>query len=1042
MSNPVALKETVAPVPSPQTESRQDDSLHKLRHAIEHGAHVLPSQGPINSFIHHNTLHAFEHLPFEEAVVKAGQTYGCQPFLSEARFHEELVRGRIRFDELRQVLREDLGSRADEPVPPTGTRFDLRLAMLQAPMRSGPTEELRWFMAETDAGRKVRPDAASTVRVRLIGETRRWVMRDLRGGNEAGHGGPTAQAARRAAAGLTGLIELFGESRIEDWSDETWEAFTVRALWRVCRHGVTGVPQFVSPPPAPARHRDLLLQATGDDSDLLVNEVLIPFCEVFVDQGISHWTLPDRDKGLLKAFNGVYGLRGGPPSPWRRDLPAEIVRQQKLGLTPLECIRDSLDLLGVPESEWEEFATATLLALPGWAGIINYLAQRPDRTRHVFPEEALFEYLAVRLVLERLALTHLARESLGYEGPLSELRDTLRARIGPPPVPSVEQRAFPVFQLAPLLGWTPEELLRLSEADWAKLVEEVEAFSNIERRRVLHLAYEHRFVTRSLDAVVVHARNPVPEPDTPRFQALFCLDEREESIRRHIEELAPDSQTFGIAGFYSVAMYYRGAADAHFWPLCPGVMSPTHWIAEKVEVDQQELNKFRKRTRKALGVLSHHVHVGSRGLTAAAVLTAAVGVLATVPMVARTLLPRTTARIRAAFGRLIRTPSRTVLQLERTDPTPGPSETGIGYTLDEMVAVGAQVLRDAGLTRTFARLVLTFGHGSSSVNNPHASAYDCGACGGARGGPNGRAIAQILNDPRVRKRLKEDRGIAVPDDTWFVGGMHNTSSDTLTVSDVDRIPPTHRAEFDAVRKVLEEACDRDAHERSRRFMSAPLTLPLPAARVHVEGRAEDMAQPRPECGHATNALCIVTRRSRNRGLYLDRRAFLTSYDPDQDDETGTVLAGVLAAAVPVCAGISLEYYFSYVDSPGYGCGSKLPQNIASLVGVMDGATSDLRTGLPWQMVEIHEPVRLVFVVETTPEKMLAIMDRNAMIGRLLRNKWSYLALLDPNSPTLLVYRDGGFHPYEPTVDHLPRAKSSVDWYRGWRDHLEFARIEP
>jgi hypothetical protein len=74
--------------------------------------------------------------------------------------------------------------------------------------------------------------------------------------------------------------------------------------------------------------------------------------------------------------------------------------------------------------------------------------------------------------------------------------------------------------------------------------------------------------------------------------------------------------------------------------------------------------------------------------------------------------------------------------------------------------------------------------------------------------------------------------------------------------------------------------------------------------------------------------------------------------------------------------------------------------------------------------------------------MLAIMDRNAMIGRLLRNKWSYLALLDPNSPTLLVYRDGGFHPYEPTVDHLPRAKSSVDWYRGWRDHLEFARIEP
>ena len=35
--------------------------------------------------------------------------------------------------------------------------------------------------------------------------------------------------------------------------------------------------------------------------------------------------------------------------------------------------------------------------------------------------------------------------------------------------------------------------------------------------------------------------------------------------------------------------------------------------------------------------------------------------------------------------------------------------------------------------------------------------------------------------------------------------------------------------------------------------------------------------------------------------------------------------------------------------------------IAGLLGVMDGAQSDLRTGLPWQMVEIHEPTRLAIV---------------------------------------------------------------------------------
>jgi uncharacterized protein YbcC (UPF0753/DUF2309 family) len=1010
-----------------------DPHLDHLRHAIEHAGHLLPSQGPITVFIHHNTLHAFEDLPFTEAVKKGAKVFGCHPYLTEDRYRAELRRGRIRFDELREVLREDLGERADEKLLKLGTRLELRLAMLQYPLRHGPTEELLWFVAETDALRRIRPGASAAVRGRLVAETRHWVMRDLRWRNV---GRPVGRAARGS---LAGLFERFGESGIENWGDDVWEAFTLQALWRVCCDGVAGVPSFCPPPPLPVRHRDLLLLASGADSDLPVNELLTRFCAAFLDQGLARWPLPHRNEGFARAFAALYGRPGGPPEPWLRGLAEELRPLAAGEVTPLVSIRRSLEALGVPAGEWDEYVAATLLALRGWAGMVRQIEEREDRVVRPIPPGSLVEFLAVRLTLDRLALADAARDVIGFTGPLRGLRDELRRRAEPPGPPGVEQRAFLVFQLAQVLGWTPEALDRLTPAEWSKLMEEVECFCTVERRRVFHLAYERRFNTRALDALALHARHPTPAPRDSRFQAMFCIDERAESLRRHLEEVAPDCVTFGIAGFYFVPMYYRGAADAHFVPLCPAVMRPTHWVTEEVVEDLEDLHQRRARTRRVLGAAAHRFHVGSRTFALGAFLTTAVGALASVPLAARTLFPRLTARLRGALGRLVSAPPVTRLRLERSAPTPGPGDGQVGFTLDEMTAVAERVLRDTGLTSGFARLVLTLGHGSTSMNNPHESAHDCGACGGARGGPNGRAVARMLNDPRVRERLRQ-RGLSVPPETVFVGGMHNTSSEQVTFADVDLIPGSHRSEFEAVRGLVEEACDRDAHERSRRFGSAPLTLTLAGARRHVEGRAEDLAQVRPEWGHATNALCVVGRRGRTRGLFLDRRAFLNSYDPTQDDAAGTTLEGILRAAVPVCAGISLEYYFSYVDNPGFGSGTKLPHNITALLGVMDGAASDLRTGLPWQMVEIHEPVRLLTVIETTPEVMRKVLDRNPGIARLVRNAWVYLALLDPHAPRITVYRDGSFIDYEPRAEELPRAASSVDWYRGWRDHLEFAEI--
>jgi uncharacterized protein YbcC (UPF0753/DUF2309 family) len=1030
---------------SSSTVDRADPSLGadstgaqgRLLQAIEHAAHLLPAQGPITVFIHHNTLHALEHLPFDEAVRRAAQIFGCQPYLSEDRYRRELSSGRIRFGELQEVLRDDLGTGANDAILDLCTRFELRLAMLQYPLLTGRTEELLWHVAEHQALRRVRREASSVVRDRLVAETRRWVMRELRGGNEQAE---RAAAQRRAPPSLAELLDRYGEQGIEGWSEPDWERFAVQALWRVCCDGVRHLPPFTHPPAKPVRHRDLLFEATGADPDLVVHDLLIRFCAAFLDQGLAGWALPGRAHGFYRAFCELYRQPAGPPDRWRRGLERELGRMVEQQIDPLSSIAESLEILGVCEEHWESYLSATFLALRGWGGMIRQIELRGDRVVQPAPAGSLVEFLAIRLLLDRFALAHAARESLDYRGALADLRETAERLLPAVWPPSVEQRAFKVFQLAQILGFAPDTLHRLSRAQWSTLVEEIETFSGVERRRVFHRAYEQRLHERALEAVALHAREGARRPQTPAFQAFFCLDEREESLRRHLEEVAPDVETFGAVGFYNAAIYYRGVADAHFTPLCPVVIRPQQWVSEEVDDDLGEEHRRRARTRKALGQASHQFHRGSRSLAVGALLTSSVGVLASAPLVARILFPRLAAEIRQIFHRFIQAPPRTRLQLERCDATAAPENGHIGLSIDEMSAAGERLLRDTGLTRGFAPLVLLHGHGSNSQNNPHNSAYMCGACGGAAGGPNARAAAQILNDERVRTRLAS-RGIDIPPNTRFVGGYHNTCNDSIVYYDLETLPEEHRERFAAARSATEEACERNAHERCRRFMSAPLTMSFREAHEHVQERAEDLAQTRPECGHATNALTIVGRRSRSRGLYLDRRAFLASYDPTQDDDDGATLAGILQAILPVCAGISLEYYFSYVDNKGFGCGTKLPHNVASLLGVMDGAASDLRTGLPWQMVEIHEPARHLFILESDPETVLGILGRHANIGRLFGNEWAALAVLHAETGEIWWFRQGEFVRFAPPANPLPRAAASVDWYRGWRDHLEFAEID-
>lgn len=1012
----------------------------ELVEIIDHAAHLLPAQGPITAFVHHNTLHAFEDLPFDEAVVEGGNVFGCHPYLPEDRYRSELARGRILPEDIEAALIEDLGDRGDDLLGFLGTRFHLQMAMLEHPLPTGPAAELRWVIAESGALRAFRVESARPTRDRVVADTRHWIMRDLRNGTRSSQLDDATQEL------LDRLFQQFNKSRIEHWVDATWEEFTLHALWYTCKRGVGRADVEQRMHRLPIRHRDLLVDLVGQDADNLVHNLLIPYCAAFLDQGFAAWELPNRNEGFYQAFIKLYGRSYGPFDRWSKELRRELKRHSNDRIGPLESIAESLALLGVSKEERADYITATLLALRGYAGMIWQLESRGDRVAHPVPEGSLTEFLAIRLILDRVTTAFVAKESLSYSGPLDELRDYLRQRLPQHEIASPDQRAFLVFELAQIVGWPPQLLHRLSDAEWTLLVRELNEFSGLQRRRIYHLAFERRYRLQTLDAVAVHRRRQVSRGkdteatrnSTASFQIVCCLDEREESFRRHLEEIAPDCETFGAAGFFSIAMYYRGAADAHYTPLCPVIIKPQHYVIEDVVYTYERAERRSRSRRRAIGTVTHQAHLGSRTF-AGGWLAAVFGSIASIPLVMRILFPRVTARLRHVFGGFVRLPTLTKLQLERSEPEPGPEPGHVGYSVAEMAVIVERLLRDIGLTRHFSRLVFICGHGSSSMNNPHEAAHDCGACGGGRGGPNARAFAQMANDPRVRE-LVDQNGLPIPSDTVFLGAYHNTCDDSVSYYDLDRLPSSHRNAFQQADRAIDDARKRSAHERCRRFESAELNLSTDMALKHVEGRAEDLSQVRPEYGHATNALCFVGHRSWSRELFLDRRAFLQSYDAAQDDSAHSILTRILQAVIPVCAGINLEYYFSYVDPTGYGCGTKLPHNITSLVGVMNGAASDLRPGLPWQMVEIHEPVRLLFVIETDPEVILQIMAANENIDRLIRGQWVQVATLDPKSSEIQLFRNDRFVPYRPATDELPIADSSIAWYRGWRDHLGFASI--
>lgn len=948
---------------------------------VDEAARLLPTQAPLPAFVHHNTLHAFAHLPFDEAVAEAAEVLGGEPYLSEEEFAALRATGKITSEDLAAVT-ADAG---DDPVVPGGpTRRDFLRLRLGHPVEVPEGAALDWLLEETAARTRLDPGVPPARLARLA------------------HDAARALPGAGAAAARQELLAL---------------------LWD--RLAAVAPPAAAGAPPA-VRRRDQLRERTGVDTDEIVHPLLIRFCAAYLDQGVAHWPMPGREAGLLTAFRDLYGGPARATPRALRALPPLLARQRAQDWSAERTVDWALDALGVPPAGRRAAVEATLLSLRGWAGMVRQLERRPVDAPVAAPPARLVDYLAVQLTLDLVAARHVLRRHLSPTASMSTLDDHPDP---PPPAAADLPLVYEAFVLAQRLPVDLDTFADPAHARaWLRAVADADALT---RRRLWQAAYERRHQCEVLDALRAHAAHPPPRPHAAAFQAVFCIDEREESLRRHLEEVCPDAETLGYAGFFGVPMAYQGATDVRPRPLCPVVVTPRHVVTEEPRGDARRA----RRRRSRFGALHHGYDTGSRTLLRGAALSLGAGLGHLLPLIGRCLFPRVFHR---AVDRLARGPrlGPTRLALEFRGSTAAGDRRG--FTVAEMADIVAAALRTTGLAGRLAPLVLLVGHGSASLNNPHEAAHDCGATGGGRGGPNARALAAMANDPRVRAVLAA-RGLPVPDAAWCVGAYHNTCDDTVRYYDLDLVPAHAGAVLGRARTAVAEALRRAAHERCRRFADAGPALPAHRALAVAQAHTVDLGQPRPEYGHATNAVCVVGRRSRTRGLFLDRRAFLVSYDPAGDGD-GAVLAGLLGAVGPVCAGINLEYYFSRVDPVIYGCGTKLPHNVTGLLGVMDGHASDLRTGLPWQMVEIHEPVRLLLVVEAPPHRLAAAVAADAGLAALVRNRWIRLAAWHPDDGTLSVYGGAGFTPHVPQRTWLPVAATSAHVYAGRTGPLPPVRV--
>ncbi len=1017
---------------------------------IRLSSEIIAYYWPARTFVHHNPLHGLEVYPFDEAVVRAQQLLGGKGYLANELFRDYVSSGRILPRHLDLVLRP----LAQDQSVKLGERTVTQLEVLRACFLykiDPPADEM------LDLQIRRHPDrAAITALAERLASSLEPVMKK----NPLGESAPD----RRATLAV--------------WCD----------------------------------------QNLGTRIADQINRESIKWCEAFLDEGHATWSMPGRERGFYRAWKFLAQREWSPCG-----IKGSQKKLARLPALPEDALLESLTALGILPDARQSYLCFHLTALPGWAGFIKWRADQSDyEWQRSYPVD-LVQYLAVRVWYERELVQKACAEILGIEGNVAAISAHLQSfgtcNTKETQAQGARSAAWRLTALAKALEIDATLIMETAAADLRLLLRWIDDFPESKHGplwlKAFETGYQEKLIAKlqsnvgKLDGTFLEPGpsnetsgqaqfNGVARPEKtakgdpvtvrPQAQAVFCIDVRSESLRRHLETLG-DYETFGFAGFFNAAIRYQALGSHHETDQFPVILKAKNVVREIPRTYQGQVHlKHRVRTQRidAAHALLHDL---KENVATPYVMVESLGWFYSLPMIGKTIFTNYYANANAWFKRTFLHPVATTLTVDKLsrdeveemlgaeqraiarralqekfgdrqlnlslerleflrrraleqdvgEPSPEArsyalsadeetafvedlrSSYGInqhsafarteritrtGFTSSEQALMVETALRIMGLTRNFARLVLFCAHGSTSENNPFEAALDCGACGGNPGNPNARVLALVANKRLVREELAKN-GITIPQDTYFIAGQHDTTTDNVELFDLEDLPPTHRKDLLQLIRGLEEAGLRNRQERCARFPEIGHFIPPARAAREVYRRSADWSQVRPEWGLSRNAAFIIGRRRVTRTIDLDGRVFLHSYDY-RLDPAGRLLEVVMTGPQVVGQWINMEHYFSTVDQEIYGSGSKIYHNVVGRLGIMAGPQSDLRTGLAWQTVmdgprPYHEPMRLLTVIEAPRERIDQIIRGHRHLRHLYDNEWVRLMAIEPEEGILYRY---------------------------------------